>query len=56
MLCDRDAGLGVKDDVDGLLEGFTAVEGSFSGLNDKVQDSLDIVEDISNSLAQVSER
>ncbi|XP_036804074.1 laminin subunit beta-3 isoform X1 [Oncorhynchus mykiss] len=48
----RDAGLGVKDDVDGLLEGFTAVEGSFSGLNDKVQDSLDIVEDISNSLAQ----
>uniref|UniRef100_A0A4W5QM46 Si:ch1073-15f12.3 n=1 Tax=Hucho hucho TaxID=62062 RepID=A0A4W5QM46_9TELE len=48
----RDAGLGVKDDVDGLLEGFTTVEGSLSGLNDKVQDSLDIVEDISNSLAQ----
>ncbi|XP_038869312.1 laminin subunit beta-3-like isoform X2 [Salvelinus namaycush] len=48
----RDAGLGVKDDVDGLLDGFTAVEGSLSGLNDKVQDSLDIVEDISNSLTQ----
>ncbi|XP_041744472.1 laminin subunit beta-3 isoform X2 [Coregonus clupeaformis] len=47
-----DAALGVKADVDGLLEGFTTVEGSLSGLNDKVQDSLDIVEDISNSLTQ----
>ncbi|CAB1354088.1 unnamed protein product [Coregonus sp. 'balchen'] len=47
-----DAALGVKADVDGLLEGFTTVEGSLSGMNDKVQDSLDIVEDISNSLTQ----
>ncbi|CAB1315349.1 unnamed protein product [Coregonus sp. 'balchen'] len=48
----RDAALGVKADVDGLLEGFTTVEGSLSGLEDKVQDSLDIVDDISSNLTQ----
>lgn len=53
LLCDRDAALGVKADVDGLLEGFTTVEGSLSGLEEKVQESLDIVDDISSNLTQV---
>ncbi|KAM9522760.1 laminin subunit beta-3 isoform 1-T2 [Salvelinus alpinus] len=48
----RDAALGVKADVDGLLEGFTTVEGSLSGLEEKVQESLDIVDDISSNLTQ----
>uniref|UniRef100_A0A4W5MWK0 Uncharacterized protein n=1 Tax=Hucho hucho TaxID=62062 RepID=A0A4W5MWK0_9TELE len=49
----RDAALGVKADVDGLLEGFTTVEGSLSGLEEKVQESLDLVDDISSNLTQV---
>ncbi|KAG7279594.1 hypothetical protein CRUP_011687 [Coryphaenoides rupestris] len=46
----RDAALGVKADVDGLLKGFDSVEGSMSGLSDKLQDSMDAIDDLNDNL------
>ncbi|KAM6979742.1 laminin subunit beta-3 [Aplochiton taeniatus] len=52
----RDNALGVKADVDGLLEGFNSVEGSFSGLEDKVQSSMDIIDELNSNLTKVKDQ
>lgn len=49
----RDTALGVKADVDKLLEGFSTVEGSLSGLEDKLQNSMDIMDKLNTSLTKV---
>lgn len=49
----RDTALGVKADVDGLLAGFNSVENSLSDLEDKLQDSIDIMDKLNTSLTKV---
>lgn len=49
----RDAALGRKDEVDGLLEGLNTVEGSLTGLEDKLQESMDITDDLNSKLNKV---
>uniref|UniRef100_UPI003AAB3FD0 laminin subunit beta-3 n=1 Tax=Centroberyx gerrardi TaxID=166262 RepID=UPI003AAB3FD0 len=48
----RDAALGVKADVDGLLQGLDSVEGSLAVLEGKVQDSMDITDKLNKNLAK----
>ncbi|XP_062309966.1 laminin subunit beta-3-like [Osmerus eperlanus] len=48
----RDAALGVKDEADRLLDGFRSVEGSLSGLEDKLQGSTDLLENLQNNLVE----
>lgn len=50
----RDAALGVKADVDGLLRGLDSVEGSISGLSDKLQESMDTIDDLNVNLTKVN--
>ncbi|KAM3877796.1 laminin subunit beta-3 [Diretmus argenteus] len=46
----RDAALGVKADVDGLLEGFGTVEKSLGDLENRLQDSMDITDELNINL------
>ncbi|KAM4597673.1 laminin subunit beta-3-like [Polymixia lowei] len=46
----RDAALGIKADVDGLLEGFGSVEGSLSGLEERLQNSMDEIDELNGNL------
>ncbi|KAK0139233.1 Laminin subunit beta-3 [Merluccius polli] len=48
----RDAALGVKADVKGLLSGFDSVEDSISGLRDKLQDSMETINDLNSNLTR----
>lgn len=52
----RDTALGVKADVDGLLAGFGAVEGSLSDLEDKLQNSMDLMDNLNNSLTEAKDQ
>ena len=52
----RDAALGVKDEADRLLDGFRSVEGSLSGLEDKLQGSTDLLENLQKNLVEVRKR
>lgn len=40
--------------MDGLLKGFDSVEDSMSGLSDKLQDSMDAIDDLNDNLTKVS--
>jgi len=40
--------------VDGLLKGFDSVEDSMSGLSDKLQDSMDAIDEFNDNLTKVS--
>lgn len=46
----RDAALKGKGDVDELLEGFRSVEGSLSGLENQLENSMALVENLQNNL------
>ncbi|XP_035517151.1 laminin subunit beta-3 [Morone saxatilis] len=48
----RDTALGVKADVDGLLAGFGSVEGSLSDLEEKLQNSMDLIDNLNKSLTE----
>lgn len=50
---DRDAALGVKADVDGMLSGFGPVENSVSNLEDRLEDSLEARDSLSDQLRKV---
>lgn len=49
----RDKAQGVKADVDGLLAGFDPMSDSLSDLENKVQDSLDLINNLKNNLTEV---
>lgn len=48
----RDTALGVKADVDGLLTGFGTAEGLLSDLEDKLQNSMDLIDNLNNNLTE----
>ncbi|CAL8340721.1 unnamed protein product [Lota lota] len=52
----RDATLGVRADVDGLLQGFNSVEGSISSMRDKLQDSMDTIDDLTTALTKAGDQ
>ncbi|XP_044068544.1 laminin subunit beta-3 isoform X1 [Siniperca chuatsi] len=52
----RDTALGVKADVDGLLAGFGLAEGSLSDLEDKLQNSMDLLDNLNNSLTKAKDQ
>lgn len=52
----RETALGVKADVDGLLSGFGSVEGSVSELEDKLQDSKDLINNLNNHLTKAGNK
>ncbi|XP_028262926.1 laminin subunit beta-3 [Parambassis ranga] len=52
----RDTALGVKADVDGLLQGFSTVEGSLSVLEDKLQDSMALIDSLNNNLTKAKDQ
>lgn len=54
--CHRDTALGVKADVDGLLEAFTSAEETISDLENKVQNATDLIQNLNDSLTQVGRR
>lgn len=49
----RDTALGVKDDVDTLLSGFGPVEGSLSNQEDRLQNSMDVIDKLKKRLTKV---
>lgn len=49
----RDTALGVKADVDGLLEAFGSAEETISDLENKVQNTTDLVNNLNDSLTKV---
>lgn len=48
----RDTALGVKADVDGLLTGFGTAEGLLSDLEDKLQNSMDLIDNLNYNLTE----
>lgn len=52
----RDTALGVKADVDGLLSGFGSVEDSLSDVEDKLQDSTNLLNNLKDNLKTVGRR
>ncbi|KAJ3601988.1 hypothetical protein NHX12_029749 [Muraenolepis orangiensis] len=52
----RDAAVGVKADVDGLLKGFDSVKGSLTDLSYRLQDSMDTIDDLNNNLTEASDQ
>lgn len=52
----RDTAMGVKADVDGLLSGFGSVEGSLSDLEDKLQDNMDLIDNLNLRLNKVESK
>lgn len=52
----RDTAKGVKADVDSLLGGFGSVEQSLSVLEDKIQTSMDLIENLNNNILKVQEQ
>ncbi|XP_056441044.1 laminin subunit beta-3-like isoform X1 [Gadus chalcogrammus] len=52
----RDATLGVGADVDGLLQGFVSVEDSISSMRDKLQDSMDTIDDLNADLTKARDQ
>lgn len=49
----RDTALGVKADVDGLLAGLGSVEGSLSDAEDKLQNTMELIDNLNNDLTKV---
>lgn len=49
----RDTAIGVKADVDGLLSGFSSTENSLSDLEDRLQNSMDLIDNLKVNLTQV---
>lgn len=39
--------------MDGLLEGFKSTEGSLSDLEEKLQDSMDLIDNLNDTLTKV---
>ncbi|XP_054472751.1 laminin subunit beta-3 [Anoplopoma fimbria] len=52
----RDTALGVKADVDGLLEGFDMVNDSLSDLEDKLQNSEALIDNINNDIVKAKDQ
>ncbi|KAL6111275.1 lamb3 [Pungitius sinensis] len=52
----RDTALGVKADVDGLLDGFGSVEGSLSDLEGRLQDTMDDIDNLNTNLNAVEKQ
>ncbi|KAI4827778.1 hypothetical protein KUCAC02_031149 [Chaenocephalus aceratus] len=52
----RDTALGVKDGVDNLLGGIVSEEGSLADLDVKLQNSMDLIENLSDSLNKTREQ
>ncbi|KAG7229500.1 hypothetical protein INR49_031924 [Caranx melampygus] len=52
----RDTALGVKADVDGLLEGFKSTEGSLSDLEEKLQDTMDMIDNLNDTLTKAKDQ
>ncbi|KAI9520119.1 hypothetical protein NQZ68_021838 [Dissostichus eleginoides] len=52
----RDTALGVKDGVDNLLEGIVSEEGSLADLDVKLQNSMDLIENLSDNLNKTKEQ
>ncbi|XP_042354687.1 laminin subunit beta-3-like [Plectropomus leopardus] len=48
----RDKALGVKDDVDELVTGLDTVEGSLSDVDEKLQNSMDLLDDLNENLTK----
>lgn len=42
--------------MDGLLSGFGSVEGSLSDIEDKLQDNMDLLDDVNNHLNKVGSK
>ena len=51
----RDTALGVKADVDGLLAGFDSVEHSLNDLDDKLQNNMDLIDNLTNKLIYLAD-
>lgn len=49
----RDTALGVKADVDGLLTRFNSVEESFPDLKEKLENSLQVLDNLNKDLTKV---
>lgn len=49
----RDTALGVKADVEGLLEAFGSAEETISDLENKVKNSTDLLNNLNDSLTKV---
>lgn len=49
----RDTALGMKDKVDDMLAGFGPVENSVANLEDRLQDSLDAKDSLTDQLTKV---
>ncbi|XP_008319201.1 laminin subunit beta-3 [Cynoglossus semilaevis] len=52
----RDTAIGVKADVDGLLSGFSSTENSLSDLEDRLQNSMDLIDNLKVNLTQVRDK
>ncbi|XP_047437735.1 laminin subunit beta-3-like [Mugil cephalus] len=52
----RDTAVGVKADVDGLLEGFRAAEGSESDLEQRLSDTMDMIDKLNNNLTDAENK
>ncbi|XP_061583968.1 laminin subunit beta-3-like [Cololabis saira] len=46
----RDVAVGTKADVDGLLDGFGSAENALSNLEDRLQDSMDLIDGLNDNL------
>ncbi|AWP03505.1 putative laminin subunit beta-3 [Scophthalmus maximus] len=52
----RDTALGVKADVDGLLAGLGSVEGSLSDAEDKLQNTMELIDNLNNDLTKAKDQ
>ncbi|XP_029286569.1 laminin subunit beta-3 [Cottoperca gobio] len=52
----RDTAVDGQNDVDGLLAGFGSVEGSLSDLEEKLQDSMDLIDNVTDSLNKAKDQ
>ncbi|KAK2821040.1 hypothetical protein Q5P01_023999 [Channa striata] len=52
----RDTALGVKADVDGLLEDFSSAEETFSDLEDKLQNITDLIDNLENTVTEAQDQ
>lgn len=53
MHINRDTALGVKADVDRLLARFNTVEGSLPDLRDKLENSIEVLDNLNKNLTKV---
>ncbi|XP_071350563.1 laminin subunit beta-3 [Trachinotus anak] len=52
----RDTAQGVKADVDGLVEGFKVAESSLSDVEDKLEDSMALIDSLNNNLTEAKKQ